>query len=141
MNDEEQQPRYPRDKDELLRDLTLVGRLKDIRDQAALRERLAPRWWEALIGILQFAAALGLLASIVQHEYFRSDPYGRLTVFWGVLMILSLVMGFEFVIFRMHNLRRANEILVRQIEDLSRRIDAIENEKEHATGDVNSNSE
>ncbi len=41
----------------------------------------------------------------------------------------------------MHNLRRANEILVRQIEDLSRRIDAIENEKEHATGDVNSNSE
>ncbi len=90
MNDEEQQPRYPRDKDELLRDLTLVGRLKDIRDQAALRERLAPRWWEALIGILQFAAALGLLASIVQHEYFRSDPYGRLTVFWGVLMILSL---------------------------------------------------
>lgn len=135
MNDEEQQPRYPRDKDELLRDLTLVGRLKDIRDQAALRERLAPRWWEALIGILQFAAALGLLASIVQHEYFRSDPYGRLTVFWGVLMILSLVMGFEFVIFRMHNLRRANEILVRQVEDLSRRIDAIENEKEHAAGE------
>lgn len=141
MSDEEQQPHYPRNKDELLRDLTLVGRLKDIRDQAMLRERLAPRWWEALIGILQFAAALGLLASLVQHEYFRNDPYGRLTVFWGVLMILSLVMGFEFVIFRMHNLRRANEILARQLDDLAHRLSEVEKENDRPAQEADSKPE
>ncbi|MCE5230177.1 hypothetical protein LLG95_11335 [bacterium] len=129
MSDEEQQPHYPRDKEALLRDLTLVGRLKDIRDQAMLRERLAPRWWEALLGVVQFAAALGLLASLVQHPVIKADPYGRLAVFWGVLMILSLVMSFEFVIFRMQALRRANEILTRQVADLTGRI--AELEKDH----------
>lgn len=141
MSDEEEKPYYPRNKDELLRDLTLVGRLKDISDQAALRERLAPRWWEALIGILQFAAALGLLASLVHYEFFRSDPYGKLAVFWGVLMVLSLVMGFEFVIFRMHNLRRANEILARQLEDLTYRISELEKKQEHAAGKMDSKQE
>lgn len=140
MSDEEEKPHYPHNKDELLRDLTLVGRLKDIRDQAALRERLAPRWWEALIGVLQFAAALGLLASLVHYEFFRGDAYGRLAVFWGVLMILSLVMGFEFVIFRMHNLRRANEILARQIDDLTHRISELEKEKEHAADEMNTSN-
>ena len=129
MQDQESPPRYPRDKDELLRDLTLIGRLKDIRDQAALRDRLAPKWWEALIGIIQFAAALGLLASLIQHPLLREDPYARLVVFWGGLMILALVLGFEFVILCLHNLRRVNDLTTRRLEDAFRRIEELENEK------------
>ncbi len=117
-------PRYPRDKETLLRDLTLVERLKDIREASELRDRLAPRWWEAAVGLVQFAAALGLMASLLQHPTLRGDAFGRLIVFWMTVMILSLVLGFEFLIFRLHTLRRANEIMLRRIEDLTHRVEA-----------------
>ena len=118
--------RFPRDKDELVRDFDAAGRLKDIRDADLLRDRLAPRWWEGLLWLLQFAAALGLLGSVMLYsEVNKSDP-GRIMVFFLALSVLSIVFTAEFMLFKLHHLRRANAISVRMIDDLRKRIEAIE---------------
>lgn len=135
MEEPQDKPQYPKDKEELLRELTLADRLKDIRDQERLRERLAPRWWETLLPVVQFAAALGLLASLMQLTSLRSNMFVWLTFFWGALTIVSLVMGFEFVIFRLQAMRRANEILVRQIEELGERVGELEKDRRHSEKD------
>jgi hypothetical protein len=119
-------PQFPRDKDELIRDFTVLGRLRDIRNTEWLKENLRPRWWETLLGVFQFGAALGLLVGLVQHPWLRDDSYGRLILFWFVLMILSLTFGYEFMIFRLHLLRRANGVALRQVAEMRQRLDAME---------------
>lgn len=126
---------FPRDKDELLRDFTVANRLKDIRDAENLKDGLAPRWWETLVGVMQFAAALGLLASLVQHPQLREDTLARLIVFWVVLMILSLVLGFEFMILKLYSLRRAYEVQLRLLDGLRRHVEELEKQvREARTG-------
>ena len=120
------QNRFPRDKDELVRDFTVAGRLKDIRDAAELKDRLAPKWWVALIGLVQFAAALGLLGSVIVYTKLAVNDPGRILVFFLGLLILSIVFMSEFMLFKVHHLRRANEISVRMIEDLRRRVEELE---------------
>jgi hypothetical protein len=46
---------FSHDRDELIRDVTLLGRLKDIRDSVQMEDVLAPKWWEAAVGVVQFA--------------------------------------------------------------------------------------
>lgn len=123
---EEPEFTFPRDKDELLRDFTVASRLRDIREAVDLRQALAPKWWEALVGILQFAASLGLLAALIQHPQVREDSYLRLIVFWGVLALLSLVLGFEFLILKLYHLRRAHSIHSNSLVDLECRLSELE---------------
>ena len=118
---------YPKDKDQLLRDFTVAGRLKDIRDAIQLQEQLAPKWWEALIGLIQFVAALGFLAALfLRFPPDQTQPTDRLIVIWMTLLILSLVFGFEFVIYRLHHLRRANQIALRMLEHLREQMAELE---------------
>ncbi len=126
MSDEQPPPRFPRDKDELIRDLEVAGRLRDIRNAVDLKQQLAPKWWETGVGVLQFGAALGLLASLVQYANLREDPLGRLIVFWAVLTILALVLGFEFLILKLYHLRRAHAIAMRLIDALEERVQTLE---------------
>ena len=58
---------FPRQKDQLLREVDLRLRLGDIRKVHETKSRLAPKWWEGIILLLLFASALGLLASLVQY--------------------------------------------------------------------------
>ncbi|HOR26607.1 MAG TPA: hypothetical protein PLS90_00720 [Candidatus Sumerlaeota bacterium] len=127
-------PPYPRDKEELIRDFTVAGRLRDIRDSVRLRDQLMPRWWEAGVGVLQFGAALGLLASLVQYAGLREDPMGHFIVFWFILTLLSLVLGFEFLILRLHQMRRAHVVALRLIEKLDERIAALEGDAREQEG-------
>jgi hypothetical protein len=120
---------FPRDKDELLRDFDVASRLRRIRDDIALRQALAPKWWETLVGVLQFGASLGLLASVVMLPLVRHDPMVKLVVFWGALTLVSFVMGFEFLIFKIYHLRRANQIALEEMEDLDRRLRELEKAK------------
>lgn len=122
----ESDPRLTRRQRELLRDLEVAGRLKDIRDSENLKDQLAPKWYETTVGIFQFAAALGLLAAMVQHPALRADSLTRIVVFFFVLMVLSLVLGFEFMIFKLYHLRRANSIAQRRINQLEARVRQLE---------------
>ena len=126
MDERQVPPPYPRNKEELIRDFAVAGRLKDIRDEIELKERLAPKWWEAGIGVIQFGAALGLLASLVQYAGLREDPTVKFIVFWFVLTLLTLVLGFEFLILRLHHMRRAHAIALRMINALEERTAALE---------------
>jgi hypothetical protein len=122
-------PQFPRDKDELLRDFDVASRLRRIRDAITLRQALAPKWWETLIGGLQFGASVGLLFSVVQLPRVRHDPLATLVAFWGALALVSFVMGFEFLIFKIYHLRRANQIALEELEDLDRRLHELEKAK------------
>lgn len=117
---------YPRDKEQILRDFTVAGRLKDIRDMARLKERLAPKWWEASILVIQFIAALGLLASVLLYPPLSSTMLGRFLIFWLALTVLSLILGFELVILRMHHLRQAFQVSTSMVEDLAKRVNELE---------------
>lgn len=127
MSRKETPPPYPRDKDRILRDFELAGRLGEIRDWITLRDRLAPKWWEALVGVLQFAAALGLLAALVQHPALREDALLRMIVFWTALLVLALVLGFEFMILKLYHLRRALDLAIKTLQKQQGRLDELEN--------------
>jgi hypothetical protein len=126
MDDQQPRDRYPRDKNQLIREIDLARELKDIRDSIHLRYILRPQWWETMVGVVQFAAALGLLASLLHQQSTSPDSMNKLVVFWAALMVLALVFGFEMMIFKIHHLRRANEISLRLIDDLRNRVENME---------------
>jgi hypothetical protein len=117
---------FPRGKDELLREVDLRIRLTDIRKLYETKYRLAPKWWEGLILLLLFAAALGLLASLVQYARSTGSIIDNWMVFWFGLMVMTVVFSFEFLLIKIYALRRANELVVRILEDVRARQDAIE---------------
>jgi hypothetical protein len=117
---------FPKDKDQILRDFTLAQRLKDIREVTQLKDRLAPKWWESIIIIIQFAGSLGLLASVVQYPPLRYLFLGNFLIFWMALTILSIVLGFELVIVRLHHLRQAFQVHSRMIDELTKCLSDLE---------------
>lgn len=119
--------RLPRDKDELLREVDVRMRIGDIRRMHEMRERLAPRWWEPALIVILFAAALGLLASLMVFTKFHDDPSNKWLLFWLGLLILTSVMCFQVILIRIYQFRRANDLLTRMAEDHARRLDAMEN--------------
>jgi hypothetical protein len=48
-------------------------------------------------------------------------------IFFAALLVLSLIFAFEFVLFKLYHLRRAYQISRRQVQDLTLRIEALEN--------------
>lgn len=116
----------PRGKDELLREVDLRIRLTDIRKLYETKYRLAPKWWEGIILLLLFSAALGLLASLVQYARSTGTLIDNWMIFWFGLMVMTIVFSFEFLLVKIYALRRANEIVVRILEDVRERQDALE---------------
>lgn len=110
--------RYPRDKDELLREVDVRIRLNDIRRLYESKERLNPKWWEAVVLLLLFASALGLLASMIQYARVTDQPLDEWVIFWFCIMILAVVLAFEFLVAKVFALRRVNALLMRVVEDL-----------------------
>ncbi len=128
MNDQQPNHRFPRNKDQLIREIDLAGELKDIRDAIQLRHILRPHWWETMVGVAQFAAAMGLLAALLYQRATNPDGVmNDLVVFWAAVLVLALVFGFEMMIFKIHHLRRANQISIRLIDDLRNRVEKLEN--------------
>ena len=85
------QPRYPRNKDELIKEVDLRLRLTDIRKMYDTKYRLAPKWWEGVILLVLFASALGLLASLVQYARSTGTMIDNWLIFWFGLMVLTIV--------------------------------------------------
>lgn len=117
------QPRYPRNKDELIKEVDLRLRLTDIRKMYDTKYRLAPKWWEGIILLVLFASALGLLASLVQYARATGTMIDNWLIFWFGLMVLTIVFSFEFLLIKIYALRRANEVVVRILEDLRKKQD------------------
>lgn len=117
--------KYPRDKEQLLLELDAAMRLRDVNRIMQLKDRLAPRWWEGIAVVMLFISALGLLASLFQYVDLRDEPLDTWMLFWFGLMILTSVFCFQFIIFKLYNLRRANDILTRMVSDIHTRLEEI----------------
>ncbi len=117
---------FPRDKDQLLREVDVRIRLGDIRRLYQLREALAPRWWEPTLVVILFASALGLLASLFQYSELRNEPINKWMLFWLGLMILTTVLCLQIILIRIYNFRRANDVLIHMVEDLRKQVGALE---------------
>lgn len=129
MSDDREEIPFPQNKDELVRDVTLIGRLKDIRDSAQLEDALSPKWWETAVSVTQFAAALGTLACLLHYSQLYEDLQLRILSFFMALLVLSLIAGFGFMLFKLHHLRQAYRISHRQVETLAQRVEALEKER------------
>ncbi len=117
--------KYPRDKDQLILELDAAMRLRDVNRIMQLKDRLAPRWWEGMAVVMLFISALGLLASLFQYVDLRDEPLNTWMLFWFGLMILTSVFCFQFIIFKLYNLRRANDVLTRMVSDIHSRLEKI----------------
>ncbi len=117
---------FPRQKDQLLREVDLRMRLGDIRKVYETKSRLAPKWWESVILLVLFASALGLLASLVQYARSTGSMIDNWIIFWFGLMVLTVVFSFEFLLVKIYALRRANELVVRILEDVRGRQDEMD---------------
>lgn len=96
-----------RDRDQLLRDLAALERLKEIQDIERVESDLAPRWWEALLGLLQFIAALGVLGSLLHLGRMGVDRTWWPLLFFAALFVLSVVLISEVLLLRNMHLRKA----------------------------------
>lgn len=117
--------KYPRDKDQLILELDAAMRLRDVNRIMQLKDRLAPRWWEGIAVMMLFISALGLLASLFQYVDLRDEPLNAWMLFWFGLMILTSVFCFQFIIFKLYNLRRANDVLTGLVSDIHTRLGEI----------------
>jgi hypothetical protein len=117
---------FPRQKDQLLREIDLRMRLGDIRKVYETKSRLAPKWWEGVILLVLFSSALGLLASLVQYARSTGTVIDNWIIFWFGLMVLTVVFSFEFLLVKIYALRRANELVVKILEEMRGRQDTID---------------
>lgn len=122
------QPRFPRDKDQLLREVDMAMRLGEIRRSHRLKERLAPGWFEPVLTATMFVSALGLLASMFQYSAVRDEPLNRWMLMWFTVMILSLVMCFQILLYRVYHFRRANDLLMDATDRMRARLEEVERE-------------
>lgn len=123
---------FPHDKDELIREIDARMRIGDIRRSHDLKARLAPKWWETGFVVLLFVSALGLLASLFQYAEIRDSPLNAWLLFWFALTILTVVMTFEFLLVKIYNLRRSNEVMLRMMDDLRDRTEEMEQKVQKA---------
>ena len=107
---------YPRDKDQLLKEVDVVIKLSDINRLHQMKARLAPQWWEPVLLAILFSSALGLIASLLQYVDVTQNALDTWVVFWFTVMILSMIMSFQVVLVKIYNFRRANEHLMRMME-------------------------
>ena len=117
---------FPRDKDKLIKELDLQLRLGDIRRAQNLKSTLAPKWWETGVLLFLFASALGLLASLYHWAKIDDKALSSWMLFWFVLMVLSVVFSFEFLLIKIYNLRRSNDVLLRMVEDTRKQYDTLD---------------
>lgn len=117
--------RLPRNKEDLLREVDLGLRLGDIQRSHRLKDLLAPKWWETGVVMLLFISSLGLLASLVQYSNLKEGALQSWMLFWFTLTLLTIVFTFEFLLVKIYNLRRSNDILLRMIEDLRKQQDEV----------------
>lgn len=115
----------PRDKDELLREFDVRLRLSDIRRSQQVKNRLAPKWWETTVVMMLFISALGLLASVFEYFRLRDRPVNLWMLFWLALFVLTVLFSFEFLVMKISNLRRANELMLRLLEDQQKQHEVL----------------
>lgn len=118
--------RPPRNKEDLLREVDVRMRLGEIKKMYDMKDRLNPKWWESLTMILMFVSTLGLLLSLYLFKDMEQDPPRAWILFWLSMLILSIVFSFEFLLFKVYALRRANDLLVRLADDMQGRHDRAE---------------
>jgi len=126
--------RYPRDKDELLREVDVRLRLGDIRRLHKLRERQAVSWIEPVLVVILFGAALALLASLLQYFKLQGHPLDKLMFFWFGLMILLVVLCFQIIFVRIYNFRRYGDHVLHMLEELEKREAALRERIEKLEG-------
>lgn len=118
--------RPPRNKEDLLREVDVRMRIGEIKKMYEMKDRLNPKWWESITMILLFVSTLGLLLSLYLFEDVAHGPPRVWLLFWFSMMVLSVVFSFEFLLFKVYALRRANDLLVRLADDLQQRQDGVE---------------
>lgn len=119
-------PNYPRNKEQLIKELDVRMKLGDIQRMHDLRERLSPQFWEPALVVIMFATAMGLLASLYQYTEINNTPLNKWMFFWFGMMILMIVFYFQIILLRIYQFRRASQVFMKAIEDLRKRMDQIE---------------
>lgn len=119
-------PNYPRNKEQLIKELDVRMKLGDIQRMHDLRERLSPQFWEPALVVIMFATAMGLLASLYQYTELNDTPLNKWMFFWFGMMILMIVFYFQIILLRIYHFRRASQVFMKAIEDLRKRMDQIE---------------
>jgi len=119
-------PNYPRNKEQLIKELDVRMKLGDIQRMHDLRERLSPQFWEPALVVIMFATAMGLLASLYQYTELNDTPLNKWMFFWFGMMILMIVFYFQIILLRIYQFRRASQVFMKAIEDLRKRMDQIE---------------
>lgn len=123
-------PNYPRNKDQLIKEMDVRMKLGDIKRMHDVRERLSPQWWEPALVVILFATALGLLASLYQYTQLHDTVLNKWMFFWFGMMILMIVFYFQILLLRIYQFRRMSQVIMKGLEDVRERMDRIEEKLE-----------
>lgn len=100
----------------LLREVSAVTRLRDIREWADLKEAIAPHWWESVLRAMLFISGLGMMATV--FELAPQDPpllHGFI-VTWAALYVITGIACVEFLMAKFRALRRMTELLSESLD-------------------------
>lgn len=132
--------RHTRDAEKLLREVDAAIKIQEIKRTQDYRYQVEPKWWESGIVMLLFISSLGFILTIFKLLPSGNRPLFWFVFFWFVLFTLTLVATVEFLLVKIHALRRLLELHRRTLERqekqlklLSERTELLSsNEDEHA---------
>jgi hypothetical protein len=121
---------FPGDADKLLREVSAITKIRDIKEYYQLKDRLEVKWWESAILFVLFAGGLGFVFTLLYLVPTRNTHiFFRLLAFWATLLILALIATLEFLISKIRALRRLHEIHTHLIEQLQHEAEKGAKEK------------
>lgn len=120
---------YPKDPETLLRDVSVAIKLKDIKRDQILQERMSRTWWERTVLIVLFIATVGFLVTLATIHLSGQENIPEIVNYilymtFGV-MIISLIALLEILLERVSVLRQSHEIHVQHLKDLHKSVKTL----------------
>jgi hypothetical protein len=130
---DENQPHPPRDRETLVRDVSVSLQLKDIKRDQELKEQAAARWWERGVVTLLFLSTVGFLTTLIAINFAPVEKTPLifkyvLYITFGVMMV-SLIGLLEILLAKLAALRRLYTLLRGEVGALQRRLQEQEKAK------------
>jgi hypothetical protein len=117
--------KLPRDPKAFVREFDATMKIRDIEKLQRYRETVELKWYESAIVLLLFISGLGFTITI-----FKLIPQSNAALFWFVffwflLFTITLVAAVEFLLAKIHALRRLYELNTQMLDRLERRLSEL----------------
>lgn len=125
--------KLPRDPDQLVRELDATMKIRDIEKLQRYRETVELKWYESGIVLLLFVSGLGFTITIFKLIPQTNAALFWFVFFWFLLFTITLVAAVEFLLAKIHALRRLYEMNTQILDRIEKRLSHMREQETNHT--------